>query len=567
MAGRIPQSFIDDLLGRIDIVEVIDEYVPLKKAGRNYQARCPFHNEKTPSFSVSPEKQFFYCFGCGVSGSAIGFLMDYARLEFPEAVRELAARAGLRLPEEAGPSSQTPSLEPLLEILEKAARFYKTQLREHPEASKAVDYLKRRGVSGLMAREFGLGYAPPGWNNLSRALGGTKESDRVLDQAGLLVNKDDKGYYDRFRDRIMFPILDRRGRVIGFGGRVLGDEEPKYLNSPETPLFHKGSELYGLYHALRAGKPARLLIVEGYMDVLTLAQYGFHHAVATLGTATTGEHLERLFRAVSEVIFCFDGDAAGQRAAWRALEVSLPHLKEGRTVGFLFMPEGEDPDSLVRKEGVARFQDSRQVVSLSDFLFNNLLRQVNMATLDGRARLVESAKPLISAVPPGPLRDLMWKRLSELSGLETHQLAPAYVEPHVRASIRPADTTQRHPSLVRMAVALLLREPSLASLVESPSELSSLSMPGIPLLVSLIELIKEKPGITCGALLERWRDTEEGRHLGKLASWDLPVPPQGREAEFVGAVQQLRKKLTKQQRLSRLLDNIPGPKAGGSERK
>jgi DNA primase len=566
MAGRIPQSFIDDLLGRVDIVEVIDEYVPLKKAGRNYQARCPFHNEKTPSFTVSPEKQFFYCFGCGANGSAIGFLMDYARLEFPEAVRDLAARAGLRLPEEAGTSSHAQSLEPLLAVLEKATRFYKTQLREHPEAHKAVDYLKQRGVSGLMAREFGLGYAPPGWNNLLRALGDTDEAVKAMTQAGLLIQKEDKGHYDRFRDRIMFPIHDRRGRVIGFGGRVLGDEEPKYLNSPETPLFRKGSELYGLHHALQAGKPSQLLIVEGYMDVLTLAQYEFHHAVATLGTATTGEHLERLFRAVSEVVFCFDGDAAGQRAAWRALEVSLPHLKEGRTVGFLFMPEGEDPDSLVHKEGVARFQDPRQVVSLSDFLFNSLLRQVNLATLDGRARLVESAKPLISAVPPGPLRELMWKRLSELSGLETHQLAPADVEPHARTPNRQTEA-QRRPSLVKTAVALLLREPSLASLVESPNELSGLTMPGIPLLVSLLESIKEKPDISCGALLERWRDTEEGRHLGKLASWDLPVPAQGREAEFVGAIQQLRRKLTKQQRLDRLLNNFSVPKSGETMQK
>ena len=344
----------------------------------------------------------------------------------------------------------------------------------------------------------------------------------------------------------MFPIQDRRGRVIGFGGRVLGDEEPKYLNSPETPLFRKGTELYGLCRATRASKPlTRLLIVEGYMDVLALAQYGVHYSVATLGTATTGEHLERLFRAVPEIIFCFDGDAAGQRAAWRALEVSLPHLKGGRTVGFLFLPEGEDPDSLVRREGIACFQDQGRVIPLSAFLFSTLSQKVNLATLDGRARLVETAKPLIAGVPPGPLQDLMWKRLSELSGLDADKFTSREPARSGLQTLKCGAHALRHPSLVQKAIALLLRDPSLASLVERPNKLAGLTLPGIPLLINLIETIQEAPDITCGALLERWRGTEEGRHLSRLASRDLFIPQDGMPEEFCGAIRLLEKRLFK----------------------
>ncbi|MFM1892488.1 MAG: hypothetical protein RLZ44_1565, partial [Pseudomonadota bacterium] len=355
MAGKIPQRFIDDLIARVDIVDVINQRVPLKKAGHEYKACCPFHDEKTPSFTVSPTKQFYHCFGCGAHGTAIGFLMDYDRLSYPEAIEALADDLGLEVPHEAG-VERGPDLSPLYEILEQAARFYAWQLRRHPDSARAVEYLRQRGVSGEIAADFRIGFAPPGWDNLLRELGGDARAVDSLRGAGLISEPEDGKRYDRLRDRIVFPILDARGRVVGFGGRVLGAGEPKYLNSPETPVFHKGRELYGLYQAKQAVKQLeRLLVVEGYMDVVALAQFGIRYAVATLGTATTAEHLEKLFRSVPEVVFCFDGDRAGRDAAWKALETALPLLREGRQARFLFLPEGEDPDTLVRREGAAAF--------------------------------------------------------------------------------------------------------------------------------------------------------------------------------------------------------------------
>ncbi len=359
MAGLIPQSFIDDLMNRIDIVEVIDGRVPLKKTGREYTACCPFHNEKTPSFTVSPTKQFYHCFGCGAHGTAIGFLMEYEHLSFPESVEELARLAGVPM-EYEGPSPNEPVRrkkdESLYDLLAKVDQYYRQQLRQHPQSRRAVDYLKQRGVSGEIAAEFGLGFAPPGWDNLERQLGQSAEVREKLVSTGMLIKKDSGGSYDRFRDRIMFPIRDRRGRTIAFGGRILpdnqekGDKPPaKYLNSPETPLFHKGQELYGLYEARQALRDiTRLMVVEGYMDVVALAQYGIRYAVATLGTATTEEHLHKLFRLTPEIVFCFDGDRAGREAAWRALNNALPVMREGRQIRFMFLPDGEDPDSYVR---------------------------------------------------------------------------------------------------------------------------------------------------------------------------------------------------------------------------
>ncbi|MFP4181655.1 MAG: DNA primase, partial [Thiohalospira sp.] len=357
MAGRIPQNFIDDLVSRTDIVEVIGERVPLKRKGREYAACCPFHDERTPSFYVSPEKQFYHCFGCGAHGTALGFLMDYGHLSFPEAVEDLAGRLGLDVPREGDDGRPpAPDRTPLYETLAAAADYYRAMLRRHDQARRAADYLKGRGVSGATARDYGLGFAPPGWRNLLPALGGGEETRKRLVEAGLLIERDDGGVHDRFRDRVIFPIHDHRGRPIAFGGRILGDGEPKYLNSPESPVFHKGRELYGLYEARRALRRLdRLLVVEGYMDVIALAGAGVHHAVATLGTATTADHLDRAFRLTGEVVFCFDGDRAGREAAWRALENALPVLRDGRSVRFLFLPEGEDPDTLVRREGGAAF--------------------------------------------------------------------------------------------------------------------------------------------------------------------------------------------------------------------
>ncbi|MGD8681120.1 MAG: DNA primase, partial [Lysobacterales bacterium] len=403
MAGLIPDSFIEELLGRVDIVEIIERRVPLKRAGREFQARCPFHEEKTASFTVSPQKQFYHCFGCGAHGSAIGFLMNYEGLEFVDAVEELARHVGLQVPREA--SSQPRPSEDLYRVLESASSWYRDQLKEHPEA---IAYLKQRGLSGEIAAQFGIGYAPPGWDNLSGKHGSDSRQVELLKRAGL-VSQGKSGFYDKFRHRIMFPIHDRRGRAIGFGGRALDDDGPKYLNSPETELFHKGRELYGLYLARKSqAKLDRILVVEGYMDVVALAQFGFANCVATLGTATTPEQAELLFRAADEVVFCFDGDRAGRQAAWRALEATLPKLREGRQARFLFLPEGEDPDSMVRRQGGEAFSgllDRAQ--PLSEFFFDHFTEAVDMDSLDGRAKLVEMSRPQLKKLPEGVFRDMM----------------------------------------------------------------------------------------------------------------------------------------------------------------
>lgn len=377
MAGLIPQSFIDDLLNRTDIVEVVSSRIQLKKTGKNYSACCPFHKEKTPSFTVSPDKQFYYCFGCGAGGNALGFVMDHDQLEFPQAVEELAKRAGMDVPREErggrGHTPRQPTDSPLYPLLSAAAEFYKQALKSHPARKAAVNYLKGRGLTGEIARDFGLGFAPPGWDNLLKHLGGDNLQLKAMLDAGLLVENSDTGKrYDRFRDRVMFPIRDSRGRIIAFGGRVLGDDKPKYLNSPETPVFHKGQELYGLYEARQKNRDLdEIMVVEGYMDVIALAQQGIRNAVATLGTATSEEHIKRLFRLVPSILFCFDGDQAGRKAAWRALESVLPNLQDGKRVRFLFLPEGEDPDSLVRAEGEDAFRAriTQQAQPLAEYFF------------------------------------------------------------------------------------------------------------------------------------------------------------------------------------------------------
>ena len=362
MAGRIPQAFLDDLLDRVDIVEVIDRRVKLKKSGKNYSACCPFHEERTPSFSVNPDKQFYYCFGCGAGGNALTFLMEYENLEFPQAVENLASNAGMTIPREPSSSGhnaaqQEASTKPLYALMERVSSFYQQQLRNHPQAHGAINYLKARGLSGEIAKQFSLGFAPPGWDSLHSGLGGGNELRELLIKTGMLVKNENGKVYDRFRDRVVFPIHDRRGRVIAFGGRVLGDDKPKYLNSPETEIFHKGRELYGLYQARQnTRKLDRILVVEGYMDVIALAQHGIAYATATLGTATSNTHLERVYRLCPEVIFCFDGDEAGRKAAARALEAALPCMEDGRQAKFLFLPEGQDPDDVVRGGGQDHFE-------------------------------------------------------------------------------------------------------------------------------------------------------------------------------------------------------------------
>lgn len=399
MAGLIPQGFIDDLLNRTDIVEVVGSRVQLKKAGKNYTARCPFHNEKTPSFSVSPDKQFYYCFGCGAGGNALGFIMDHDHLDFPQAVEELAKRAGLDVPREEGAGRSNrprqPSDSPLYALLTAASDYYRHALKQHPTRKAAVEYLKGRGLTGEIARDFALGFAPPGWDNLLKHMGGDSLQQKHMIDAGLLIENADTGKrYDRFRDRVMFPIRDSRGRIIAFGGRVLGDDKPKYLNSPETPVFHKGQELYGLFEARKHNRNLdEIMVVEGYMDVIALAQQGLRNAVATLGTATSEEHVRRLFRLVPSILFCFDGDQAGRKAAWRALEATLPSLEDGRRARFLFLPEGEDPDSLVRKEGTDAFRAriTQHAQPLADYFFQQLTLEADPASLEGKAHLATLA--------------------------------------------------------------------------------------------------------------------------------------------------------------------------------
>ncbi|OMH32145.1 DNA primase [Motiliproteus sp. MSK22-1] len=455
MAGRIPQDFIDDLLNRTDIADVVEERITLKRTGRNYSGLCPFHKEKTPSFSVNPEKQFYYCFGCGAGGNAIGFVMEHDRVDFPEAITSLAQRLGLEIPQEA--SSQEPKnqkLKTAYSLLKRSADYYQQQLRSHPERAKAVAYLKGRGLSGQIAKQFLIGYAPPGWDNLikhldqpqsadSSAVNEQKASREDLDDAGLVILKpEDNKCYDRFRDRIIFPIVDMRGRVIAFGGRVLTDEKPKYLNSPETDTFHKNRELYGLYQARQANRELnRILIVEGYMDVVSLAQFGINNTVATLGTATSEHHLTRLYKLLPEVVFCFDGDDAGRKAAKRALETALPIMEDGRQARFLFLPDGEDPDTLVRREGSEEFERRiNQAKPLSDFFFESHSEGLDLHSGEGRARLSSLAMPLIEQIPGQVFKQIMKQQLSELAGLSSDFFDHSSVAPSTGQQAAP------HPS-------------------------------------------------------------------------------------------------------------------------
>jgi len=467
LASRIPQSFIDDLLDRTDIVDLVDGHVKLKKTGRNYSACCPFHKEKTPSFSVAPDKQFYYCFGCGAGGNAIGFLMQLANLNFPEAVEELAGKAGLTVPKDdsvtskaasAASQAKTQARNQAYDILNQASQYYQSQLRRHPDRQKAVTYLKGRGLNGQIAQRFGVGYAPTGWQNLMQELAPKVEQEQGLIDAGMVVEKEEnKRRYDRFRDRIMFPIKDYKGRIIAFGGRVLGDDKPKYLNSPETVVFHKQKELYGLYEARQHERNLkRIMVVEGYMDVVALAQHNINYAVATLGTSTSSFHLERIFKLVSEVVFCFDGDAAGLKAADRAMHTCLPYMQDGRQARFLLLPDGEDPDSLVRQEGndklTARIVDA---TPLSDFLFQRLGQDLDPHNLEHRAKLATDASPLIAIIPKGIMRSMMHARLSKITGLDKDTLAELSAlkvpTPAAHSELNPTPVANTQASTSRQA--------------------------------------------------------------------------------------------------------------------
>ena len=544
MTDHIPREFIDQLLGRVDIVDYIDTRLTLrKKTGSNFFACCPFHNEKSPSFSVSQAKQFYYCFGCGAHGNVIDFLMQYDRLSFPEAIETLAKQVGLEVPRRTGSSSSfTPekaaAQQTLYDLLEHISKHYQNQLRQHNDAERPIEYLKQRGVSGTIAKDFALGFAPPGWDNVLSAF--PKDTAQLL-TCGMLIKKDDGGHYDRFRDRIMFPILDRRGRTVGFGGRIIDQGEPKYLNSPETPVFQKGHELYGLYQALNANRQLqRVIVVEGYMDVIALFQHEISYAVATLGTATSAQHLERLLRHTAEIIFCFDGDQAGRTAAWRALQVTLPLMRDGIQIRFMFLPEGEDPDSLVRRIGKESFEHKMQQAStIADFFFQTLAQQTDTTSTDGRARLVKLAMDLLKQIPEGIFQQMMLEELAKRTRMDVTQIKPQTTTPNNNPQTRIAASLKaRSPSTLRHAMALLVQQPALVSLIEFP--LPHLDIPGFDLFQQIIEQLKQNPGITMGGLLERWRGQEDSAVLVKLAQLENMVPEAGIEAEFSGAIKLLR---------------------------
>ncbi|MBL4572111.1 MAG: DNA primase [Gammaproteobacteria bacterium] len=621
MAGLIPQTFIDDLLSRADIVEVVDKRVTLRKSGKNYSACCPFHKEKTPSFSVQPERQFYYCFGCGAGGNAIGFIMNFDQTDFPQAVESLARDNGMEVPREESASATRRQSEnsKLFEVLEEASKFYCQQLRRHEQRKSAVDYLKARGVSGEIARDFCIGYAPPGWDNLLKAVSNDADEQKILLKAGMVIEKEARKaqsgentaavrYYDRFRDRIIFPIRDSRGRTIAFGGRVLGDDKPKYLNSPETPVFHKGAELYGLFEAKKAtNKLKRILIVEGYMDVIALAQMGIRNSVATLGTATSDRHLTRLFRLVPEVVFCFDGDNAGRTAAWRALEASLSEMQDGRQVKFLFLPEGEDPDTLVRKIGETEFSMLiEKATPLEQFFFDKLSEGLDIKTIEGRARLSNVAKPLIAKFPKGIYGQLMLDKLSETLGVASESLdklidshakqprgssapppSPAsshsaahsapmpeaapydrgFEQPSKSWSPSPKPTSSnlnvyRKPAAVK-AIELLMQNPEVAlSITADLSPLHSAGDEGRQLLLSLIDMVKRDPDTDTPTLLGYCSGSSFGNQITRLKSENI-TPIDGLEQEFLQILDKILSDVIKKlesQKLREALSKLAQPK-------
>jgi DNA primase len=560
VTGRIPQHFIDELIARADLVELIGSRVPLKKQGKEYKACCPFHGEKTPSFTVVPDKQFYHCFGCGAHGTALGFLMDHDHLSFVEAIEDLASRVGLQVPREDNAARPAPPSDALYAMLERTAELYRRELKG---SERARDYFKARGITGETAARFGLGFAPDGWDTVLKAFGGSEADRQRLQQVGLIIERERKpgatastGHYDRFRDRVMFPIRDARGRTIGFGGRVLDKGEPKYLNSPETELFHKGRELYGLFEARQASRTlTQLLVVEGYMDVVRLHQAGVTYAVATLGTATTPDHLQRIFRICNELIFCFDGDRAGRAAAWRALENSLSQVREGRQIRFLFLPDGHDPDSLVGEEGREAFEARlKQAMPLSEYFLSHLAAQVDTRTVDGRARLAEMARPLLERIPAGIYRELLADELAKVVGLAPERLmdltgiareSESQPAERGRPSVPTASKSAAgRRNLVRQSVHLLVHYPQIADKIGATDalkeHLAPVDKPGIPLLIELIQELQGHPCATTGALLERWRGRPDVEHLAKLAALECHIPDEaGAARELLGALGQL----------------------------
>ncbi|WP_305416835.1 DNA primase [Photobacterium leiognathi] len=529
MAGKIPRSFIDDLISRHDIVDVIDARVKLKKQGKNFGACCPFHNEKTPSFSVSQEKQFYHCFGCGVHGNVLDFVMEFDRLDFVDAIEELASQLGLEVPREndgntthRGPKAA--DKRNYYELMGQVSQFYQSQLRTK-EGEIAVDYLKGRGLSGEIVKKFSIGFIPDQWDMIRSRFGRDNESQKALVNTGMLIENDNGRRYDRFRGRVMFPIHDRRGRVIGFGGRVIGDGTPKYLNSPETDIFHKGRELYGLYEVLQTHRePEKIMVVEGYMDVVALAQFGVDYAVASLGTSTTGDHIQSLFRQTSTVVCCYDGDRAGRDAAWRAMEQALPYLTDGRQLKFMFLPDGEDPDSCIRAEGKDAFElRVNQAMPLSEFLFNSLMLQVDTTSREGKAKLSTLAVPLIDKVPGGTLRLYLRELLGKNLGLPDEAQLQQLISMHGKES-KPVGQVQIKRTPMREVIALLIQHPNFVTQLEfDMSAFDNIELSGLNLLLSIVDKCRNNPNISTGQLLEHWRGTKNEAMMAKLAAWELPL--------------------------------------------
>jgi len=562
MSGRIPQSFIDDLVGRTDIVELIGARVPLKKSGREFKACCPFHDEKSPSFWVSPDKQFYHCFGCGAHGTSLGFLMNYDRLSFPEAIEELASRAGVEIPRDTRPDDgRNREDADLAALMARVAAHWAQQL---PGNRRAAEYIARRGLSPETLQKFSIGYAAQSWNDVLQRFGAQARDRQALLAAGLVIERDaaagpggDK-LYDRFRDRIMFPIRDARGRVIAFGGRIIDQGEPKYLNSPETSLFHKGRELYGLYE-VRQSRPTlrRLMVVEGYMDVVRLHQAGIEYAVATLGTATTPEHLKRAFRLVNEIVFAFDGDRAGRAAAWRALNNALPEVREGRQLRFLFLPEGHDPDTLVGAEGKQAFEQRLEgALPLSEYLVQEITAQADLAHADGRARFAEIARPLVARIPEGVYRELLIERLAEAIRLPSNRLKELWAAANTAAPARRDESARESPrsapragqsagrgGLMRQAVLTLVHHPRIATELAAADleTLAELDEPGADILRALIEDLRRTPCTSTGQLLERWRDRPEAERLNRLAAIETLI------ADAAAALREFRNALSRMQ--------------------
>lgn len=540
VSGRIPREFINELLVRVDIVDLIDSHLPLKKTGANYVARCPFHTEKSPSFSVSRNKQMFHCFGCGASGNAIGFLMDFNHLDFVEAVEDLAAFVGVDVPRETATYSQQPAqkkndLTTLYALMEQVATFYVQQLRNSSEGKKAVDYLKARGISGDCANNFMLGYAPVQWKPLLEQF-----DSKALMDCGLLGSNDNGEAYGRFRGRLMFPIRNRRGRIVGFGGRVLDDSLPKYLNSPETALFSKGKEVYGLYELLKKNsKPQRILLVEGYMDVVALSQFGLDYAVAVLGTAASRTHLEMLFRFTSELVFCFDGDNAGQTAAWRLMESAFSSLKDGKQIRIMILPALHDPDSLIREQGLSKFTEHIETsVPLSQYFFNYLTNSLNLFDKEGRSQLVKQAKPYLEKLPEGVFKEMMLQQLKTISGYDNLN------DVENIASLKKSNQWEmlaklRQP-LPRLALALLIQHPELIQIIEQREiDWARLKFEGVEKFNNILQTILQEKPVNTGVLLEHYRGHSDELIIKKLADLQLEIPAGNNAAEFSGAIDKL----------------------------